>query len=130
LNSDSRRLFGVIAEQNVCLVLDCKQSDANKLSQFKNSLLNLVCEQLSRLRSFNMIRCGADSCCDLFRPASCAVSAKSIDDAVEWLNQACNCHFGPTHQCGLDTSTCEAVMTAFQDPNVSFLLLKFVFIVY
>ena len=125
LNSDSRRLFGVITEQNVCLVLDCKQSDANKLSQFRNSLLNLVCEQLSRLRSFNMIRCGADSCCDLFRPAACAVSVKSIDEAIEWLNQACDCHFGPSHQCGLDTSTCEAVMTAFQDPNVSFLLLYY-----
>ena len=56
LNSDSRRLFGVVTEFSVCLVLDCKQKDVIQFSQFRNCILKLLREQISKISSFNIIR--------------------------------------------------------------------------
>lgn len=55
LNTDSRRLFGVITEQSVCFVLDCKQQDCNKFSQYRNCILKLLREQVVKISSFNII---------------------------------------------------------------------------
>lgn len=56
LNSDSRRLFGVIVEKGVCLVLDCKEKDSLQFNQYRNCVLKLLREQISRIASFNIIR--------------------------------------------------------------------------
>jgi hypothetical protein len=122
LTSDSRRLFGVITESNVCLVLDCKQNESQKFKQFKNSILNLVCEQLSKINSFNIIRCGSNQNCESFKEIACSVTSKTIDETVDWINNTCFCHFDVKSRQQsndqADTSTCEAVIKAFQDPNV------------
>ena len=57
LNSDSRRLFGIITESSLCLVLDCKQKDVVQFSQFRNCILKLLREQVAKISSFNIIRC-------------------------------------------------------------------------
>ena len=56
LNSDSRRIFGVIIEQGVCLVLDCKQQCLVRFGQFRNCILKLLKEQIHKISSFNIIR--------------------------------------------------------------------------
>lgn len=56
LNSDSRRLFGIITEKHVCLVIDCKNRDRIKFSEFKLCFLRLIKEQISQIYSFNIIR--------------------------------------------------------------------------
>ena len=56
LNSDSRRLFGVITEQSICLVVDCKTKDSVKFSQYRNCLIKLLKEQIAKISSFNIIR--------------------------------------------------------------------------
>lgn len=56
LNSDSRRLFGVLVERQVCLVVDCKTRDRTRFAQYKTCLLRLVNEQIAQLDSFNIIR--------------------------------------------------------------------------
>ncbi len=122
LTSDSRRLFGVISDKCVCLVIDCKQRDLNQFRQFKNSILNLMCEQISRLNMFNIIRCGNGQLFESFRPQACNVSKSSIDEALEWLNNTCFCHFergSHKDEAPADSSTCEAIIQAFQDPYVS-----------
>jgi hypothetical protein len=56
LTSSSRRLFGVVIEQGVCFVLDCKQNDPVKFAQYRNCILKLLREQIARISSFNLIR--------------------------------------------------------------------------
>ncbi len=56
LNSDSRRIFGIITETSVCLVLDTKQREPVRFGQFKNCLIKLLKEQIHKITSFNIIR--------------------------------------------------------------------------
>lgn len=133
LNSDSRRLFGVILERNVCFVLDCKQKNPNQFRQFKNSILNLLFDQVMRLNSFNIVRCMCDHSFEIFNPVAVNVNAHSIEAAVEWLNSTCCCHLEENTNCEkcdrnrqfTDTSTCEAVLRSLQDTSVSIFKLRF-----
>ena len=132
LNSGSRRLFGVIQENNVCLVLDCKQLNLNQFSQFTHSVLNLICEQISRLHTFNIIRCGCDQSFESFKSCLINVTPDTISEALEWLNSSCCCHSDKVIDCPQcirngkysDTSTCEGVLKAFEDANVSVYLIE------
>jgi hypothetical protein len=56
LNSDSRRICGLICEHNVVLVIDCKQKDPKLFDQFRNSVIKTLLEQVSKLKMFNLIR--------------------------------------------------------------------------
>lgn len=56
LNSDSRRIFGVIGEKRICIVIDCKNRDRSRFSQYKACLLRLLREQVAQIASFNIIR--------------------------------------------------------------------------
>lgn len=115
LNSDSRRLFGVIIEKGVCLVLDCKEKDTIQFNQYRNCVLKLLREQISKIASFNIIRCcGICTGIESFKENAVVVSAKSINDAIDWLNDWNRKLARPT----TDSSTCEAVMKAFQDESI------------
>jgi hypothetical protein len=56
LTSESRRLFGLITETNVCVVLDCRQRDRLRFEQFKKCALRLLNQQIAKLSNFNIIR--------------------------------------------------------------------------
>ena len=56
LNSDSRRICGLIYERNIVIVLDCKQTDPKLFDQFRNSVIKTLREQISKLSKFNLIR--------------------------------------------------------------------------
>lgn len=114
LNSDSRRLFGVIVERHVSLVIDCKNRDRNKFSQYKSCLLRLIREQVAQLDSFNLIRCSSGQI-EFFQQKSVMVSTQSIDEAFAWINEW-NIDLKNTFTG--DTITTEAVMQAFKDDTV------------
>lgn len=126
VNSDSRRIFGVIQEKNICLVLDCKQQNQPQFNQFKASILNLLCEQVTRCARFNIIRCMCDQTNEMFHDTSVNVTAQSIEEAIEWLHTACWCHLENRPDCRecdksrlfTDTSTCEGVIRAFEDQSL------------
>ena len=55
ITSGSRRLFGVIGDQRVYLVLDCKTTDYRTFSQFQSAVTSLLKEQICNIERFNMI---------------------------------------------------------------------------
>lgn len=55
ITTGSRRLFGVISEQSVCLVCDCKTVDHRIFNQFQTSLTALFKEQISKVKKFNIV---------------------------------------------------------------------------
>jgi len=58
LTSDSRRLFGVVEEKCVCIVLDLSQnSTQQQFDLYIGALETVIREQISRLSRFNIIRC-------------------------------------------------------------------------
>ena len=127
LNSDSRRLFGVLQERRVCLVLDCKpKSGHHQLRQFTGSVRNLLCEQVLRLATFNLVLVVCEQSYEIFRPRAVPVSVESIEAAVDWLDNVCHCHLTRDEDCDRcsgsrkfsETSTCEGTLRALQDDSV------------
>ncbi len=116
MNSDSRRLFGVIVEKGICLVLDCKDKDNIQFNQYRNCVLKLLREQISKIASFNIVRCcgNASGGIETFKDQAVVVSAKSINDAIDWLNDWNRKIVRPV----TDSTTCEAVMKAFSDQSI------------
>jgi hypothetical protein len=55
LTSGSRRLFGLLGEPSVCLVCDCKTTDNRIFNQFQSVITNLIKEQISKIKRFNII---------------------------------------------------------------------------
>ncbi len=55
LTSGSRRLFGILGEPSVCLVCDCKTTDHRIFNQFQLAIINLIREQISKIKRFNII---------------------------------------------------------------------------
>jgi hypothetical protein len=109
LNTDSRRLFGVITEANVCLVIDCKQADMLQFKQYKNSLLKLINEQISQVSTFNIIICGEINL-RIFKDQPVQSTDKTIDEAIDWIND----WNSETVDASTDISTCNGVLKAFE----------------
>ena len=56
LTSESRRLFGVIEEKSVCIVLDFHCLTPQKFDLYIGALECVLRDQISRLARFNLIR--------------------------------------------------------------------------
>ncbi|KAM4025698.1 von Willebrand factor A domain-containing protein 3A isoform 1-T2 [Anomaloglossus baeobatrachus] len=86
LLSGSRRLFGTILENKVCILIDASSSMAPFLAELQKGLISLLWEQLMpRNVWFNMI-----SIAENIEPwQECLVEAsdKACQDAVQWLSR-------------------------------------------
>ncbi|XP_073503698.1 von Willebrand factor A domain-containing protein 3A isoform X2 [Phyllobates terribilis] len=86
LLSGSRRLFGTILENKVCILIDASSSMAPFLAELQKGLISLLWEQLMpRNIWFNMI-----SIAENIEPwQECLVEAsdKACQDAVQWLSR-------------------------------------------
>lgn len=55
LTSRSRQIFGVILEQCITLVLDCRDLQEGELSLCREALTMVLQEQVARITKFNII---------------------------------------------------------------------------
>ncbi|CAF4545963.1 unnamed protein product [Rotaria sp. Silwood1] len=108
ITNGSRRLFGIIGEPSVCLVCDCKNFDHGIFNQFQISLTNLLKEQISKIKKFNIIWVSNDN--EQFREQPIDANASNIDQAIDWIcDRKC-----PRNKISI-SATCEAILKAFNN---------------
>ena len=56
LTTESRRIFGVVEEKSISIVLDIKNMSPQQFDQYKCGLERVLQEQVTRLAKFNLIR--------------------------------------------------------------------------
>lgn len=56
LTSESRRVFGVIDEKAIVIVLDIKTMSPHDFDQYRSALERVIREQVSQLAKFNIVR--------------------------------------------------------------------------
>lgn len=110
LTSGSRRLFGVISEHCVTIVLDIKNMSPKQFDSFRFVAEIVLQQQISQLAKFNIIRAAEDDVA--FAPKAVPVTTEAIDNAIDWV-------------WNLDrlatvskTASCETVLKALEDKSV------------
>ena len=56
LTTESRRIFGVLEERCVVIVLDIRDMSPQQFDQYRTAVERLLREQVSQLAKFNIIR--------------------------------------------------------------------------
>ena len=56
LTSESRRIFGVIEEKSIAIVLDIRNMSPQQFDQYRTALERVLHEQVSQLAKFNLLR--------------------------------------------------------------------------
>ena len=56
LTTESRRIFGVIEEKCIVIVLDIRNMSPQQFDQYRSAVERLLREQVSQLAKFNLIR--------------------------------------------------------------------------
>lgn len=110
LTSESRRIFGVIQEHCVCIVLDIKNLSPQQFDQYRVAFERVLKEQVAQLAKFNLIRSAEDMV--MFKKELVPVTQESLQEATNWLWDLDRC--APFSK----TATCEAVLRAQQDRNI------------
>lgn len=111
LTSESRRIFGVVQEHCVTVILDIKNLSPRQFDHFLCSAERLLKEQLSQVAKFNLLRCAEDTVA--YAPECIPVSNDAVQMAIDWLWSLDRlASTGPAN-------TSEAVVRAAGDPNVS-----------
>ncbi|XP_070554779.1 von Willebrand factor A domain-containing protein 3B-like [Ptychodera flava] len=110
LTTESRRLFGVIEEHCVTIVIDIKTNNPAMFDHCRNTLIRVVEEQVSQIAKFNLIKAGKDMV--TFQDSAVPVCRDSIEKAFEWIKNLD--HAGET----IETSAAEAVLKAGTDKNI------------
>ncbi|XP_061456287.1 von Willebrand factor A domain-containing protein 3A [Rhineura floridana] len=85
LLSGSRRLFGVILEKNVCILIDTSGSMDHSLEKVTKELTSLIWEQLRKNNiKFNLINFAEDA--DVWQECLVEATNEACHDAVQWLS--------------------------------------------
>jgi len=107
----SRRVFGVIEERCITIVLDIDVASDTQFDTFRHALIQVIKEQVIFIAKLNLIRCAADM--QVWQDHAVSVTLESMEDALDWIWK-------------LDkvvprTSTCtvEAITKAISDQHVS-----------
>ena len=56
LTSESRRIFGVVEEKAVTIVMDIRNMSPEQFDQYRSALQRVLREQFQHVTKFNMIR--------------------------------------------------------------------------
>lgn len=56
LTTESRRLFGVVEEKAITIVLDIRNMSPQQFDQYRIALETIIYEQLTQISKFNLIR--------------------------------------------------------------------------
>nr|XP_018670374.1 von Willebrand factor A domain-containing protein 3B isoform X1 [Ciona intestinalis] len=85
LTNGSRRIFGVIQEHSVCLVLDVSTMSQTQFDLYRESLCEVIRDQVSQLAKFNMIKAQADM--EMWHEQAMPVTEVTIKSAIEWVQK-------------------------------------------
>ncbi|XP_013387557.1 von Willebrand factor A domain-containing protein 3B [Lingula anatina] len=110
LTTESRRIFGVIEEHCICIVLDIKNLSPQQFDQYRSAFERVLVEQVAQIAKFNLIRSAEDMV--MFKPELVPVTQESLQEAKDWLWNLDRC------AAFSNTATCEAVLKAMTDRNV------------
>ncbi|XP_038055504.1 von Willebrand factor A domain-containing protein 3B-like [Patiria miniata] len=110
LTSEARRLFGVIEDHCITIVLDVKTSSPIQFDHCRNAIIRVLQEQVSQIAKFNLIRAAEDMV--MFQPNAVPVSRDSLQNAIDWL------HNLDSVAATTKTSGCEGIRKAFEDKNI------------
>ena len=109
LTTESRRLFGVIEEKAITIVLDIRNMSPVHFDQYRMALERVIYEQLTQVAKFNLIRSTDDI--EMYQSECVPVTHDTIQQAVDWVWALDR--LAPVAK----TTTCEAVKKASMDPN-------------
>uniref|UniRef100_A0A670KIP8 von Willebrand factor A domain containing 3A n=1 Tax=Podarcis muralis TaxID=64176 RepID=A0A670KIP8_PODMU len=108
LLSGSRRLFGVVLEANVCILIDTSGSMDRSLQEVTKELTSLIWEQLRKNNvKFSLISFAEDV--DVWQECLVEATNETCHDAVQWLS---------TFHAHGNTSILKALRRAFSLPDV------------
>ncbi|BFZ14861.1 hypothetical protein BsWGS_17900 [Bradybaena similaris] len=107
LTTESRRIFGVIEEKSVTIVLNFCNVTTQQFNQYMTALESVLRQQVSHISRFNLIRACEEM--QLFSSESVSVSHDTIESAVRWIWS-----LDPLAAVS-QTSTVEAVLRALND---------------
>ncbi|XP_041462948.1 von Willebrand factor A domain-containing protein 3B-like isoform X3 [Lytechinus variegatus] len=110
LTSESRRLFGVIEEHCICIVVDVKTNSPSHFDHCRNALIRVLEDQVSQIAKFNLIRAAQDMV--MFQPHAVPVTKDSLNEATEWIRTL------DSVAATTETSACEGILKALTDRNI------------
>ncbi|XP_059179164.1 von Willebrand factor A domain-containing protein 3B-like isoform X2 [Physella acuta] len=109
LTTESRRVFGVIEERSITIVLDIQNMHPEEFDQYKVALEKVIREQVSQIAKFNLIRASEEI--QQLSPECVPVSYDTIEKAIDWLWNL------DRMAAVAKTSSSEAVLKAFADQH-------------
>ncbi|CAH3141058.1 unnamed protein product [Porites evermanni] len=83
LTSESRRIFGVIEERCISIVLDVNTESESEFSTYLHALIQVLKEQVMFIAKFNLIRCAMDAQC--WQDHAVNVTLDSMEGALNWI---------------------------------------------
>ncbi|KAL4230601.1 Von Willebrand factor A [Mactra antiquata] len=83
LTTESRRLFGVVEERAVTIVLDIRNMSPQQFDLYRMALERVIYEQITQIAKFNLIR--ADDQISMYQDHCVPVTHDTIEGAVKWL---------------------------------------------
>ncbi|XP_072040207.1 von Willebrand factor A domain-containing protein 3B-like isoform X2 [Amphiura filiformis] len=111
LTSESRRLFGVIEEHCITIVLDIKTNSPSQFDHCRNAIIRVLEEQVSQIAKFNIIRAAEDQIV-FSSNGAIPVCHDSLNNAIDWLSKL------DSVAATTNTSACEGLVKAFDDRKV------------
>ncbi|CAD5114251.1 DgyrCDS3392 [Dimorphilus gyrociliatus] len=109
LTCESRRVFGVILEKSICIVLDIKNATPQQFDQYRSAIERVIREQIVHATKFNIIRVAEDI--DVFSKECLPVTSECVQRAIKWIWSLDRS--SPISA----TATAEAVQRAVSDQN-------------
>lgn len=110
LTTESRRVFGVIEEHCICIVLDVNTTSESEFSTYLHALVQVLKEQVMFLAKFNLIRCSMDVNC--WQDHAISVTLDSMEGAMNWIWDL------KASESRSSTSTVEGVLKAVADEHI------------
>ncbi|XP_053399868.1 von Willebrand factor A domain-containing protein 3B-like isoform X2 [Mercenaria mercenaria] len=107
LTSESRRLFGVMEEKAVTVVLDIRNMSPQQFDMYRMGLERVIYEQVTQIAKFNLIR--ANDEISMYQDHCVPVTHDTVEGAIKWL-------WGLDRLASVSKTACvEAVLCAIED---------------
>ncbi|KAL8616729.1 hypothetical protein ACOMHN_017767 [Nucella lapillus] len=109
LTSESRRVFGVVEEKAVTVVMDIRNMSPEQFDQYRAALDRVMREQFQYVTKFNLIRAAEDV--EMYCGECIPCSQSTVDAAIQWM-------WGLDRLAPVSNTACaEAVLKAMLDPH-------------
>lgn len=83
LTSESRRIFGVVEEKSITIVMDIRNMSPEQFDQYRSALQRVLREQFVFVTKFNLIRAAEDM--QMYSPECIPLSHDTLENAIQWM---------------------------------------------